>query len=253
MCKSYTVNLDTVTRTATAPTQLTDIQNISILTTEYFGLPCSEIPLNWWAITREKYYVLQLLQAVEHLHSLGITHGTISPSAISIDPSAGVLKITELRTAQVVGVDVEPHLATHNDDYLRPSTNKYCAAELLTNASPGLSSDIWSIGIVLMEWLTGKPLFDVQRAVDDLFLSSAAGPLHPVITILSNFFRSSIVSNTLNELIFKHPDAHAFLISMLQNSPSARPTAAEAQHHPFFFSALSACEDESDFSAFENQ
>jgi len=90
-------------------------------------------------------------------------------------------------------------------DGLRPS---YIAPEARAG-KPSRESDLWSLGCVLFECLTGRRLFE-GRSVAEVHDSTDRGDLRPAVAEVGG------LDATLGEL----------LATLLQRSPSARPTAS---------------------------
>ncbi|NIK10740.1 Stk1 family PASTA domain-containing Ser/Thr kinase [Alkalibacillus almallahensis] len=104
------------------------------------------------------HIMLQLTNAVEHAHQNGIVHRDIKPQNILIDQS-GHIKITDFGIARALSTT---SLTKTNDvmgsvHYLSPEQAR---GGLATN-----KSDIYSLGIVLYELLTGRLPFSGESAV----------------------------------------------------------------------------------------
>jgi serine/threonine protein kinase len=95
--------------------------------------------------------LIQLCQAVSHLHEHGIVHGDIKPENVLIT-AQGQLKLIDFGIAE---------WAANSSGKHRPTTLKgtplYMSPELLTSSSrPTAQSDIYAIGIVAYELLMSK-------------------------------------------------------------------------------------------------
>ncbi len=88
-----------------------------------------------WAI------LSQLMDALIYAHNLGIPHGNLHPANLIID-AAGTLKITGFG----LGIDVSGN--TNELEYLSP--------QVRDGATPDLNDDVYSLGCIVFQSLTGK-------------------------------------------------------------------------------------------------
>ncbi|KAI0874081.1 hypothetical protein GGS24DRAFT_501100 [Hypoxylon argillaceum] len=152
----------------------------------------------------------QLLTAMAYVHGEGITHRDIKPANIMVQSRKPLhLKLTDFGLASI-----------SKDLWTRCGTPLYCAPELgleLRRASGENYSnkiDIWSIGIVALEFFYGLPPYDEKTCHDwPATLNRHLGSLQPNMTV-------------------------RFISSLLQVDPSRRPTAMQSLQHPFFAAPL---------------
>ncbi len=95
---------------------------------------------------------IQLLRALESVHALGIVHRDIKPHNIMLRAD-GILKILDFGIARP---DDETAISAPGSI---SGTPRYLAPELLECREPDARSDLFSIGAVLYELLTGVPAF----------------------------------------------------------------------------------------------
>ncbi|MBI3801683.1 MAG: protein kinase [Deltaproteobacteria bacterium] len=96
--------------------------------------------------------VSQVLQAVEYLHSKGCLHSDIKPHNILLDAD-GKIKLSDFGLARFMGNKSHITAPGGAPAYMAPETWK-------NEARP--ASDLWSVGIVLHELLTGVCPFQAQ-------------------------------------------------------------------------------------------
>ena len=94
---------------------------------------------------------LQLCSALGYLHEQGYLHLDLKPSNIVVDGGRAI--VVDLSLARKPG-------------RARPGIGTWCylAPEQALGHPLGPAADVWGIGVVLFESLTGEPLFDDERA-----------------------------------------------------------------------------------------
>lgn len=95
-------------------------------------------------------YACQIAQALDHAHRHGIIHRDIKPHNILIN-SDGRVKVTDFGIAQAVSSST----LTYNNGAILGSVH-YFSPEQARGGQTGEKADIYSLGIVLYEMLTGR-------------------------------------------------------------------------------------------------
>jgi serine/threonine protein kinase len=110
------------------------------------------------------HYALQIVDAVGHAHHHEIVHGDLKSSNIMIEPS-GRVKILDFGLAVQRTVPTLTSNPLEGDTTL-PAVSSSCAGtvpymapELLRGRPADIYSDIWALGIVFFEMLTGSRPF----------------------------------------------------------------------------------------------
>jgi serine/threonine-protein kinase len=98
--------------------------------------------------------VLQVAQAMHEAHTAGLVHGDLKPSNLMQEPS-GVVRILDFGLAIQADRDATTSLVQSDPQ----GTIAYMAPEVLTGASLRPSSDIYALGVILYELLTGARPF----------------------------------------------------------------------------------------------
>lgn len=99
-----------------------------------------------------QFFIYQLLRGLKYLHSGNILHRDLKPSNILVNCNDCMLKICDFGLART----------SSDDEFLTEYvvTRPYRAPELLLGSRMYTAAvDIWSAGCVLVEMLTGQPLF----------------------------------------------------------------------------------------------
>ncbi len=111
---------------------------------------------------------LSLVEAVAFSHDAGVLHRDIKPANILLFPSkehheAFPYRVTLTDFGLAKAASVDPALSSSS---LLAGTLLYVAPEQLSRSVTSASTDIYSIGVVLYELLTGKRPFESDSLMD---------------------------------------------------------------------------------------
>lgn len=149
-------------------------ENALYLIMEYVeGQPLSDLlqagPLPIDLIQR---YFTQVLEAFQYAHEAGVVHRDIKPANIMIT-AGGRVKILDFGVARLLETD---HSLTRTG--MRLGTLLYMSPEQVKGEKEmDARSDIYSLGVVLYEMLTGKPPYPTDIGEFDLSLKIVKEPL----------------------------------------------------------------------------
>ncbi|XP_075229679.1 aurora kinase A-like [Lycorma delicatula] len=110
----------------------------------------NSLPEKRFTEDRAASLILQLTDALNYLHSKSVIHRDIKPENLLLGPK-GELKIADF------GWSV--HAPSSKRDTLC-GTLDYLPPEMISNKKHGKEVDIWSLGVLCFELLTGKPPFE---------------------------------------------------------------------------------------------
>jgi eukaryotic-like serine/threonine-protein kinase len=115
---------------------------------------------------------LQVAEALQAAHKRGIIHRDVKPRNILIADS-GHIKVADFGIARAV----EATTISHAGDIL--GSAKYMSPEQAAGEQVGPESDLYSLGVVFYEMLTGKVPFDVVTPADVPTAHANGSPRHP--------------------------------------------------------------------------
>ncbi|XP_061196843.1 cyclin-dependent kinase-like 2 isoform X5 [Saccostrea echinata] len=179
----------------------------------------------------------QVLKGTEFCHLHNIIHRDIKPENILVSKS-GIVKLCDFGFARTLAQPGETYT-----DYV--ATRWYRAPELLVGDTKyGRAVDIWAIGCLLAEMLTGEPLFPGDSDIDQLYhIVKCFGnltPRHKEVFLRNPLF----VGMRLPEVREISPLEKKFnrissqslelMKQCLRLDPDERPTCTQLIKHDFF-------------------
>ncbi|EEH56860.1 uncharacterized protein MICPUCDRAFT_44271 [Micromonas pusilla CCMP1545] len=189
-----------------------------------------------------QFFLYQLLRGLKYVHTANVYHRDLKPKNILANADCK-LKICDFGLARPAFQDSGPTTIFWTD-YV--ATRWYRAPELcgsfFTKYTPAI--DIWSIGCIFAEILSGRPLFPGKNVVHQLeIITDLLGTPKPEITAkVRNEKARRFLANMrvkpkipLSQRFPKAaPGALAILDKLLAFDPDERPTAEEALADPYF-------------------
>jgi len=157
-----------------------------------------------------KFYTVQVLLALEHLHKFDIIYRDLKPENILIDTD-GYLRLIDFGLSKK---GVKTNKGAKSDC----GTPEYLAPEILFRKEHGRVVDYWTLGAFLFEMLTGLPPFysaDREELFNNIKFKVLKYP----------YYLSSTVKSLLDGLLEKDPEKR------LGSGPGA---TQEIKDHPWF-------------------
>ncbi|KAI3913679.1 hypothetical protein MKX01_035875 [Papaver californicum] len=155
----------------------------------------------------------QVLQGLMYLHhEKHIVHRDLKPSNLLINHS-GEVKITDFGVSAILSCTSD-----QRDTFV--GTYSYMSPERISAGTYGYKSDIWSLGILLLECATGEFPYTPQEEEGWISFYELLEAIvdHPPPCAPSDKFS---------------PEFCSFISSCAQKDPMKRPSARELMEHPF--------------------
>ncbi|KAH3678445.1 hypothetical protein WICMUC_001462 [Wickerhamomyces mucosus] len=106
-----------------------------------------------------KFYSIQLIDAVDFMHKKGVIHRDLKPENILVNSDMRLM-ITDFGAAKMVDDDKVDEEPTSKSSFV--GTAEYVSPELLKFNRSGVESDIWALGCIFYQFITGFPPFKGQ-------------------------------------------------------------------------------------------
>ncbi|KZS93150.1 CMGC/MAPK protein kinase [Sistotremastrum niveocremeum HHB9708] len=189
-----------------------------------------------------QYFIYQTLRALRSVHSADIVHRDLKPANLLLNANCD-LKVADFGLARSVRTGLsngaESGLMT---EYV--ATRWYRAPEIMLSFKRYTKAiDVWSVGCILGEMLTGRPMFpgrDYGHQLDLILDVLGTPPLDEFYSITSRRSRDYLRAlpirrrKPMSQLFPKaSPAAIDFLTKTLTFDPKKRLTVEECLNHPY--------------------
>lgn len=127
-------------------------------------------------------YGVEIAEALAHAHSAGVLHRDLTPSNVLVTPSGNV-KVIDFGLAKILEPgeinQARKSLSSLAEGGYLGGTLPYMAPELLHGEAATVQSDIWSLGVVMYEMLTGNLPF-TGRTMFEVSMEIMTGNMEPL-------------------------------------------------------------------------
>ena len=185
------------------------------------------------SVTARLRLFLQAARAVAHAHSLLIVHRDIKPSNLLVD-AQGQVKLLDFGIAKLLaeGLGDAPDLTQQGVRVLTPD---YASPEQIAGLAVGTRSDVYSLGVLLFELLTGTRPYRLKRnsraALEEAILAAEAP--RPSEAVADAHLRralrgdlDTIVLKALKKPVVERYGSVEALVDDIERHQSSRPVLA---------------------------
>lgn len=183
-----------------------------------------------------KRMVRSMLRGVAFCHAHRVLHRDLKPQNLLVDRATGTIKLADFGLARAFGLPVRAY--THE-----VVTLWYRAPEILLGGKHySTPVDVWSVGCIMAELATGRPLFPGDSEIDQLFkifqtLGTPDDRVWPGVQAYPEYkeifpkWRRKDLATAVPNL---PPEGVDLLARLLEYSPQRRISARAALTHPYF-------------------
>uniref|UniRef100_A0A1I8JJ62 non-specific serine/threonine protein kinase n=1 Tax=Macrostomum lignano TaxID=282301 RepID=A0A1I8JJ62_9PLAT len=197
-----------------------------------------------------RYYLFELLKALDYCHSMGIMHRDVKPHNVMIDHEHRKLRLIDWGLAEFYHAGQEYNV--------RVASRYFKGPELLLDYQMyDYSLDMWSLGCMFASMIFKKePFFHGQDNYDQLVRIAKVLGTDDLYAYINKY--QIVLDPRFNDILAKHsrkrwerfvhsgnqylvsPEALDFLDRLLRYDHNDRLTAKEAMDHPYFVPVVSA-------------
>lgn len=189
-----------------------------------------------------QYFIYQTLRALKALHSADVIHRDLKPSNLLLNANCD-LKVCDFGLARSVKT-AEPSGTETGFMTEYVATRWYRAPEImLTFKQYTKAIDVWSVGCILAEMLSGKPLFPGRdyhhqlTLILDVLGTPTLDEFYAITTRRSRDYIRALPFRKRRPFATLFPNANPlavdFLTKTLTFDPKKRATVEEALAHPY--------------------
>lgn len=163
-------------------------------------------PMMEWTINK---YMRQFTSALEYIHNLGVFHRDLKPHNLLLDVEYN-LKVSDFGLSKN---EIEGSVAAMHKTYC--GSPLYMAPEIIFDSTYDNKSDLWSVGVILYEWITGhhpykcKNLYELMtRMKSEVFTLPTiykAKLSESLVKLLEALMNKNPSERIEWQVLFKHP------------------------------------------------
>ncbi|XP_047122580.1 mitogen-activated protein kinase 14 isoform X1 [Hydra vulgaris] len=231
MCHENVINLlDTFTPQQT----IDEFQDVYLVTCLMDGDLKDIIKIQSLTDDHVQFLIYQILRGLKYIHSAGIIHRDLKPGNIGVNENND-LKILDFGLARICEDSMTSYVATR----------WYRAPEIILNRTQYNSqADIWSVGCIMAELITGRTLFPGDNEIDQItmIMELVGKPNDDFLDKMTSVqarsyikFMPNYVPQDFNKVFpIATAQARNILQQMLVFDPEKRLSAEQCLQHPYF-------------------
>jgi len=191
----------------------------------------------------KQYIMYQSFKALMYMHSADLVHRDMKPSNLLLN-SECLMKVADFGLARSLlqGTEADP-INPVLTDYV--ATRWYRAPEILLGSTRyGKAVDMWSLGCIFGEMLSGKPVFPGTSTLNQLekICEITGKPTEAQIVAMRSPFAATMLDSLQYpaeakgwSTLFPNatPTALDLLVKLMQFDPNHRMTAMDGLRHPY--------------------
>ncbi|MHB1328049.1 MAG: serine/threonine-protein kinase [Gemmatimonadales bacterium] len=172
---------------------------------------------------------LQVCRAVQYAHQSLVVHRDLKPGNILVS-SDGQVKLLDFGIAKLLAADEGSDQPTLTVADTRAYTPDYASPEQVLGQPVGTRSDVYALGVVLFELLTGRRPFDLRGkgAVEIERLISETSPTKPSIALVESRAEALGERSPRRARARLEGDLDAIVLTALRKEPERRYSSVDA-------------------------
>jgi len=181
------------------------------------GLPLTDYCREHKSSVDERLALLRLVaEAVHHAHQHAVIHRDLKPSNILVRHD-GAVKLLDFGIAKQLANLEQPVTQTRTE--LRLMTPAYAAPEQVRGDAVGVFTDVYALGVILYELLTGRLPFDVSGET-----AREKEPVRPSVAAARSGSRTDVTPPTRSSWA----DLDVLCLTAMHNDPQRRYPSVDA-------------------------
>ncbi|MEM7674645.1 MAG: serine/threonine-protein kinase [Myxococcota bacterium] len=154
------------------------------------------------SVSRAVQIARGILEGLAHAHKRGVIHRDLKPDNVMLVSSEPNVKLLDFGLARLIGPKAGAPLTNAGAVF---GTPRYMAPEQAMGEAAEARSDLYSVGILLYEMITGRPLFPADTALEAMRQQMSETP-PPLVVQSDGTFDAKLLAFVVEKALKKHPD-----------------------------------------------